>query len=169
VVQGQEAGLGGARTVSVGRGVLYGVLKVDEWNRRILRRHFLIAVTGSHDSVWLWRWSLHVPKRKQGTDMHGCSKTEADARAEAEKATAKAPDRQAARSALKKTRASPFRLCARTIRACRTQVRFRKPGGPPSGLFFLAPGCAPFFQKGIKLADFTRFGRRMNLPSSYSD
>ncbi len=42
VAQGQEAGLGGARALSVGRDVLHGALKVGERDRGILRRHFLI-------------------------------------------------------------------------------------------------------------------------------
>src|SRR4029077_2229893 len=42
LAQGQEAGLGGARMASVGPDVLHCLLKIDEWDRRILRRHFLI-------------------------------------------------------------------------------------------------------------------------------
>jgi hypothetical protein len=43
MTQGQEAGLGGARTLAIGRDVLYGALKVGERDRRILLRDFLIG------------------------------------------------------------------------------------------------------------------------------
>ena len=46
-----------------------------------------ISVVKNKDRTW--RWSLRVPKRTQGTDVHGFSKTEGDARAEAENAMAR--------------------------------------------------------------------------------
>ena len=42
VAQGQETGLGRTGTMSVGRDELHRALKIGDWDRRILRRNFLI-------------------------------------------------------------------------------------------------------------------------------